>query len=545
MVYSGLMIETPNNLPDDVEALKEIISSLSTEYKSKTTEYESKIHNLKNDIKLLEEEKKILLHRLFGRRSEKLTADDIMQGLLFDEAEVHEDRIADEDNVSELVTVVREHERKKRGRRPLPVGLPRVEVVHDIADAEKRCACGCEMTRIGEETSEKLDIIPAKIQVIRHIRYKYACKNCEGTTEDAPAVKTAALPPQMVPQGIVSPGLLAWTLTGKFCDALPFYRQEKLFARIGVEIGRATFCNWAVVAHRGCGRLLELMWQDILASPLVGMDETSLQVLKEPGKKNATKSYMWVFRGGGGERPVVMFRYTPGRGSEFVNREFSGYTGAIMTDGYQGYDELGSKEGVVHAACWAHVRRKFMEALKGNADQSLAHAVIEFIRQLYAVESDIREQGYGPEKIHELRQKISLPVVRKVEELLKKQVHHIAPKSLTGKAISYTLNLWPRLCVYCDNPLIPIDNNPVENAIRPFVVGRKNWLFSGSPRGAHASAGIYSIIETAKAGGLEPYWYLRYLFENLPACKNDEEIAKLLPHRIDAKIIDEFRGGVV
>lgn len=535
MLYDDLMIARPQQLPDDIDALKEIISNLS----KLTNKYEK-------EIQYLEEKNSLLLQKLFGRKSEKITPEYILQGRLFDESEFCS--VPDEDEpgeVPEPVTVVSSHTRKKRGRKPLPESLPRVDVVHDITEDEKQCACGCDLKRIGEDVSEKLDIIPAKIQVLRHIRYKYACENCEGSESDEAAVKTAPLPPQIIPQGIVSPGLLAWVLTGKFCDALPFYRQENLFARIGVELSRATFCNWAILAHRGCGRMLELMMDDILSSPLAGLDETTVQVMNEKNRKNTTKSYMWVFRGGTDDKPVVLFRYNPTRGGDFINNVFSHYEGIIQTDGYQGYNALGKKEKVVHAGCWAHVRRKFVEAT-GNSkgDNSFAHSMTSMIKKLYDVESEIREKNYNNEEILKLRNKESLPVVEKIGEMLEKHRHGIAPKSLTGKAISYAVDLWPRLSVYLDNPIIPIDNNLVENAIRPFTVGRKNWLFSGSPRGAEASAGIYSIIETAKANGLEPYWYMRYLFERLPACKGDDEIKLIMPNRIDPQIIENFRGGV-
>lgn len=526
------MIAIPKQLPDDVESLKEIISSLTSEYEK--------------EIQYLKEKNNLLLQKLFGRKSEKLTPEDVLQGRLFDEPEFFSAVEKDEsEEKPEPVTVVSSYTRKKRGRKPLPESLQRVDVVHDIPEEEKLCACGCEMKRIGEDVSEKLDIIPPRIQVLRHIRYKYACKNCEGSESDEPAVKTAPLPPQIIPQGIVSPGLLAWVLVNKFCDALPFYRQEKLFARIGVELSRATFCNWAILAHRSCGRMLELMMDDIISSPVVGMDETSVQVMNEENRKNTTKSYMWVSRGGRADKSVILFRYNPTRGEDFANSEFKNYEGIIQTDGYQGYNTLGKKEKVIHAGCWAHVRRKFVEASANSKDNSsFAHSMISMIKKLYEIESEIREKKYSDVEILELRDKESRPIIEKIGGILTKHRHSIAPKSLTGKAISYTLDLWPRLSVYLDNPLVSIDNNLVENAIRPFVVGRKNWLFSGSPRGAHASAGIYSIIETAKANGLEPYWYLRYLFEKLPACKGDDEIRSIMPNRIDPEIIAKFRGGV-
>jgi len=540
-MYDGAMNDAINKLPDNPAELKALIANLTVANSDLTvanTEYQKKIRRY-------EEEIKILNHRLFGRKSEKRTPEDILQGLLFDEAEIHADY--DEcckNDESEIITKVKSHTRKKPGRKPLPEALPRVDIIHDIDESEKWCNCGRKLKLIGCEITEKIDLIPAIIQVLRHIRYKYACANCEGTEDDGPAVKTAPMPPQMVPRGIVSPGLLAWILTNKFCDALPFYRQEKLLSRIGVEISRATLCNWAIITQRTCTRLLELMWQDIKLSPLVGMDETRIQVMKEPNKKNTTLSYMWVFRGGVPDHSLVMFRYNQTRGSDFINSEFSDYRGIIQTDGYQGYNALGKKDSVIHAVCWAHVRRKFKDAEKGGGNKSVSHFFLDMIGRLYTIETEIRENKYLPDEILRIRQEKSKPILEKIEAGLRKHVNNVAPKSLTGKAIAYTISLWQQLCVYIENPVIFIDNNMVENAIRPFVVGRKNWLFSGSPRGAHASAGIYSIIETARANGLEPYWYLRYLFEKLPSCQNDDEIRPLMPNVLSSEILDKYRGGV-
>ena len=239
------MIAIPEHLPEDIEVLKDIILELVSSNKS----FSNKIEYLEREIRYLQEENKLLLQKMFGSKREKITSqEEDIQPTLFDEVETCKD--LEEDAEEEIV--VSSHTRKKRGRRPLPEELPRVEIIHDISEEEKRCRCGCELKRIGEEVSEKLDIIPPKIQVQRHIRYKYACKNCEGVESEGGAVKTASLPAQMIPQGIVTPGLLAWVIVSKFCDGLPFYRQEKLFERIGVELSRSTLSNWSILAYRGC-----------------------------------------------------------------------------------------------------------------------------------------------------------------------------------------------------------------------------------------------------------------------------------------------------
>jgi len=211
---------------------------------------------------------------------------------------------------------VASHTRKKSGRKPLPDDLPREEVIHDIAEEEKTCVCGSLLSRIGEEVSEKLDIVPAQVRVIKHIRYKYACKGCEGVESEGGAVKIAPLPAQMIPQGIASEGLVAYILVSKFADALPFYRQERIFERLGVEIGRGTMANWAIYVGQRCEPLMDLLWREICSGPIINMDETPVQVLNEPGKPATSKSYMWVFCGGDLMRPALYFRYDPSRSGE-------------------------------------------------------------------------------------------------------------------------------------------------------------------------------------------------------------------------------------
>ena len=491
----------------------------------------SRIEHLENQVRLLKS-------KLFGRKSEKSVVDmDDKQLSLFDEAEdIAEDVPANEEKIA-----VAGHARKKSGRKPLPEDLPRIEVVHDIPKEEKICACGCEMSRIGEDVSEKLDIIPAKVQVIRHIRYKYACKQCEGVESEEGAVKTALLPPQLIPQSISTPGLLAHILTAKFADGLPFYRQEKQFARIGVDLPRATMANWTIQAAEKCQPLLEALSQEIRSGPLIGMDETTVQVLNEPGRSNTSKSYMWVFRGGDPDKPSLIYQYHPTRAGEVPKNFINGYEGYIQTDGYKGYDALDHKKGIIHIGCWAHVRRKFHEVIKGRQPvkkgqpqkTGSAEVALSYIGKLYQLESRADREKLTPEQRRDLRQAEALPVLNDFKKWLDKRSQQTPPQGLLGKAINYTLDQWDRLTGYVQDGRLRPDNNLVENAIRPFVLGRKNWLFSGHPRGADASAAIFSLIETAKANGLEPYAYLRYIFEQLPLISNPDDYKKLLPQHLD------------
>ena len=483
-----------------------------------------------NDV--LREQIRLLRQKLFGRKSEKYEISPEEMKALFPGWE--EEGKAKEAAREEVH--VESHTRAKTGRKPLPDDLPRIRVEHDIADEEKVCACGAELSRIGEEVTEQLDIIPARYQVIQHVRYKYACKSCQGVESDAGAVKIAPVPEQMLPKSLASCRMLAQVMTSKFCDALPFYRQENVFARTGIGIGRASMCNWALALHERCQSLEALLVIDALSGPVVGMDETPVQVLDEqekPGKKKG-KSYMWVIRGGPPGRPAIVYHFSPSRSAEVAKTLLDGYQGVVQTDGYAGYDFLDTKEGVVHVGCWAHVRRKFMETIQaagGRHGNGKADEAIRMIRSLYEIEKVAAENS--PDEIVAIRQERSKPLLVQFEQWLKDHAHQTPPKSNLGQAMQYAKSEWPKLVKYIENGHIRIDNNLTENAIRPFVVGRKNWLFSKSPEGAKASAFFYSIIETAKANGLEPFSYLTALFERYPMAKTIDEIKALLPQHID------------
>ena len=501
-------------LPDTPAELKQMIVGLRDQYERQIDVYVEQIRHLRQ--------------LLFGRRSEKLPVDtDKVQLPLFD--------MPEPEQIEPIKVIVETHERKKSGRKPLPPELPRVEVVIDLPEAEKVCGCGCTLSRIGEEVSEQLDIIPAKIQVIRQIRPKYACRQCEGI-EDGQAVRIAPAPARIIPKSIATPGLLAHVLTGKFVDHLPFYRQEKIFARLGVDIGRATLCNWAMQATAACLPLINLISDEILEGRVINIDETTLQVLAEPGRKATSTSHMWVFRRGDPHKPAIIYQYHPTRAGDVAKSFLGDFKGVIQTDGYSGYDFLDHNQEVRHAGCLAHVRRKFMEVIKaqgknrpsGSADQALA-----YIQQLYGLEKLARQQGFSAEQILTMRRDQARPIMEQFHQWLYKRSGQTPPKGLLGKAISYTLNQWDRLLVYLEEPLLTPDNNPAENAIRPFVLGRKNWLFAGTPQGAEASAMLFSLIETAKANNCEPYSYLRHIFTHLPNAQSLEDYEALLPWKIN------------
>jgi len=506
-----------NNLPNDTEALKSII-----------LDYQNQISHLEEKISYLQKV-------IFGSTSEKRKDSHSPQhhltlpGLEGPEPEEREP----------LKVTIPEHTRKKRGRKPLPKELPREEIVHDLPEEDKTCSCGTPMSCIGQEVSEKLDYVPARLRVERHIRLKYACKECEGVESEEGAVQIAPMPPQIIPQGIVTPGLLAHILVAKFVDALPFYRQAKQFSRLGIELSRSTLVSWAMTVAKACEPLVGLFKEEILAHNIVNIDETTVQVLQEENRANTSTSYIWVFLGGDPERPTVFYDYHPTRGSQALDF-LQGFTGTIQTDGYVSYNALGDLPGVIHVGCLAHVRRKFMDVIKISKREKkggTAQEIVDLIGQIYDLEKALAQQKLKPDRIKEERQKHIVPILDSIKAILDQRSATTPPQSQLGKAIAYALNQWERIVRYTEDGRLRPDNNLVENAIRPIALGRKNWLFAGHPNGARAGALFFSLIETAKRSGLEPYAYLRYLFENLPLAKDNDDLRRLMPQHIDPALI--------
>jgi len=476
----------------------------------------------------LNERLTLLLYRRFGRSSEVMSE---AQGELFAEAE---SASTDSENEVEEI-VVPAHTRKKRGRKPIDEGLPRVEIVHDIADEEKQCACGHELLKIGEEISERVAVIPEQMWVERHIRYKYACRECEGSAdEQKPAVRVAPAPPSMIPGSITTAGLLAFILVNKFVDHLPFYRQEKRFERIGFAISRQDMSNWTIAVAKRIAPLIGLFRDQIRAGPVVQMDETPVQVLKEPGRENTQKSFMWLARGGAPGAPVCLYHYAPTRSAEYPRSVLGDYSGYLQADGYSAYQTLNRENSqLTLVGCWAHARRKFVEAGKGSKNSSAAHEGVKKIRKFYEIEKKLRAMNLDDERFLTQRREEIEPVLAELKGWLSKKSTYVVPNSLLGKAVGYALGQWDALAGYLDHPWLTPDNNAAENAIRPFVLGRKNWLFSGSPRGAESSCAIYSVIETAKQNGMNPYAYLYYIFTRVPEITGEDQWEELLPHNLD------------
>ncbi len=520
------------SLPDDASLPKDAVLSLVDDLEAK---YQEKIHYLEEQLRLLKNE-------LFGRSTEKRHEPHPDQRLLFDGDDNGD---TDQSPTGDETIVIAAHSRKKRGRRALPKDLPRIDIVHDIDEEQKQCGCGQLKSCIGEEVSEKLDYIPAQLRVERHIRLKYACKSCEGVEDDGPTVMIAPAPVQLIPKSNATAGLLAHIAVSKFADGLPLYRQEKIFDRLGIELARATMAKWMVQAAGSCMGLINLLQDEIREGPLIGIDESPLQVLNEAGRDNRAKSYMWVFRGGRADHPTLLYQYQRTRSGRVALDFLDDYHGYIQSDDFSGYDHLDQNPNIVHLGCWAHARRKFIKVVKVRKKhrskrvnpKSLADEALDYIGNLYQVEKEARRRELDAVQIYQLRQEKAKPILDKFKGWLETKQPLTPPKGLLGQAISYTLSNWKKLIIYLQDGRLRPDNNLVENAIRPFVVGRKNWLFAGSPDGANASATFFTLIETAKANGLEPYAYLRHIFKKLPLAQTSQDIEALLPQNIDPSTI--------
>lgn len=499
---------------------------------------ESMVIGYSRENDLLREQNRLLMARLFGRKSERYddTLGNVQQLSLLTPPETAPK--SNESPGSKSIKVAG-HSRVKKGRKPLPDGLPRVDRIYDLAENEKLCGCGEMKTRIGQEVSEKLDIIPARIQVLRQIRPKYACRHCEGV-HDLPGRSTVAVAPvpeQILPKAIASSALLAHIVISKFADALPLYRQEVQFQRLGAEIRRGTMCSWIIRLSEACAPLMAVLRESVLDGRVINCDETTLQVLDEPGKAATDLSYLWIFVGGTAAKPAIEFIYSPTRSSSVAAEYLKTFRGFVQTDAYSGYEFLATLEHIVHILCWAHVRRNFFDVVKAagaaHAVGGVAAQALERIKLLYAVEASARERGLSPAQLHELRQTEALPILKRFHPWLEDRKNETPPRSLLGKAVRYALNQWSGLERYLEDGELAIDNNRAENAIRPVAVGRKNWLFTQTPEGAHASATFYSLIETAKANRIEPHRYLRHLFDQLPFAKTTADFRALLPQYID------------
>jgi transposase len=533
-------------LPDDIQALKQLVLAQKSllenqdvilqQAEKSLQDNSAKLHKKAQRIEFLEEYIRLLKHQRFGCSSEQHA----MQPDFFNEAEQCADDDLSNDNwqateCAETAGAASTVSPRRAGRRPLPAHLPRVKIYHALNGAEAVCPCGCAMDVFDEVLSEQLGVIPAQLYVIQHCRKKYRCTGCAST------IKTAPLPPQPLPKSNASPELIAFIAISKFIDGLPYYRQEKIWERFDIDLPRATMATWIIGGGNLVHVLINVLRDYLLDSAVIHMDETPVQVLKEPDKPPRSQSYFWVQRSGDLAHPVVLFHYSASHSSAVARELLPDYQGYLVSDDYGVYANVAATQGLTQVHCNDHARRKFKEAALAEPKQkgriSRAGMALNYYQKLYAIERRLNDASADSHEKYRVRQTESVPLLAQFKAWIDKTLPEINPESKFGKALSYTHRLWATLTRYCDDGRLPISNILVENAIRPLAISRKNFLFFDTPKGAQASAYLYSLIMTAKANDLDPFHYLRHVFTELPKATTLEDIEQLLPWNVDRDAI--------
>jgi len=506
-------------LPEDVSVLQQMIRELLVSLRARDRQIGQLEHRLDQ-----------LLRRLYGRRSEKL---DPSQLVLFQQ--LLEEAVAEQATEEAPAEPSERPRRRGHGRRKLPADLPRKRVVHEVPPEEQVCGCcGKRKTKIGEDVSEQLEYEPASVYVVEHVRERYACEDCEE------GVVRADKPRQPIEKGLPGPGLLSHVITSKYCDHLPLYRQESIFRRLGVELPRSTLCGWMGQAAELLTPLYGAAARRVLCSKVIGTDDTPVRVQDPLLEGRMRTGRFWVYVGDE-DHPYVVYDFTASRSRDGPVAFLGDYEGYLQADAFAGYDGIYAGQTVQEVLCWAHARRKFYEAQSSDAARSLT--ALGYIRSLYKVEDEAKalfEAREGAEPLSSirlrLRQEASVRLLDDFHKWMKSQTAGTAaggsvlPKSPLGGAIDYCLSNWKALARYTTDGDLAIDNNAAERALRGIAVGRKNWLFAGSDNGGRTAAILYSLIESAKRHGLDPFVYLRDVIARIsdhPAARIEE----LLPDR--------------
>jgi transposase len=512
-------------LPESPDALRDLVLSLLRQQEEREFQWaqiaaQKDQHIAARDATILRLETTIakLERWRFGKRSEKLSPNQIQ---LWEET-LDTEVAAVETAIDALPAAgdsipSRQRPRRHPGRTPLPDTLPREEIHHD----PEHCTCpqcGGALIRVGDEITEKLDFVPGHFRVLRHIRPKLVCRPCS-------AIESPALPAQVIDKGRPTARLVAQVIAAKYLDHLPLYRQETMYARLGVEISRATLSGWVGQGEYWLNILAGACKAALLQGQILHADETPLPVL-EPGSGKTRKAYLWVYRSQADARyPMVVFDYAPDRKGIRPQAFLGDWQGILQTDDYAGYDALYRQGKVIEAGCWAHVRRHFYD-VNQVAPSAVAQAALLRIAKLYEIEAQIQDEP--PERKAILRQQRAGPLLESFHAWLTEVQRQVAPKSAIAKAIQYALKRWSALTRYLEEGYLHIDNNPVERAIRGVAIGRKNFLFAGNDAGGERAASIYTLIETCKLNGVEPFAYLCEVLEKLPTWPN-RRLHELLP----------------
>lgn len=501
IIWYNIHMNTINESDQTIEQLNDKILNL-----------EQRNAELNAKLKWYEEQFRLSRQKQFGASSEKTNQEQLS---LFNEAEDTANPKLEE---ATLETITYQRRKKQAGQRVEQLKDLPVEVIeYRLEEHEQVCPC-CQgaLHEMSAQIRQELKVIPAQVLVVKHVQYIYACRQCERENVTTPIIK-AEMPKPILPGSLASPSILAYIMDQKYTNSLPLYRQEQQFSRLGFDLSRQTMANWLLAAADPWLKIIYTRMQEhLVRRDILHADETTLQVLREPGRSAESKSYMWLYRTGRDGPAIVLYDYQTTRASKHPNNFLSGFKGYLQTDGYGGYGNL---TGVTLVGCWAHARRKFAEALKVLPDTQkdkpvAANVGLDYCNRLFAIERQLKDVS-GQER-YEKRLELLKPVLDDFYVWLKRQRQLTIPKSAFGQAITYCLNQWDYLNHFLLDGRLEIDNNRAERSIKPFVIGRKNFLFSNTPRGARGSAVIYSIIETAKENNLKPFDYLQYLFMQLP-----------------------------
>ena len=489
-----------------------------------------KIENrrLNMENRLLREQLLLMKRKQFGSSSEKTAVLQIELG--FNEAEAVADGAGE---VVEPKTITYVRKPKSDGHREeVLANIPTEIVEHRLPEDQQICSCcGGALHEMSSDVRHEIQIIPVQVKAIKHITFIYGCRSCEKNEITVPIVK-APSPKPLIKGSLASASAVAYVMSQKYVEAMPLYRQEKHFERLGIELPRANLSNWVLKGGELLEPIYNRMHEMLLEHDILCADETSVQVIREDGRAAQTKSFMWLYRSGRYGPPIVLYEYQQTRGGEHPKRFLDGFAGHLHADGYAGYNDV---KNATLVGCWAHSRRKFCDALailpkESQSDpKALANVALKYISDLYKIEKELKDAS--PEHRKEVRNAHSNKILDDFKCWLDRESMLALPKTLIGRAIIYCRNQWPKLIEFLADGRLEIDNNRAERSIKPFVIGRKNWLFSNTPRGAKTSAIIYSIVETAKENGLNPFAYLNFVFErirNIDSSANND-IDSLLP----------------
>ena len=502
------------------EKTKSLIAEMEKKLDKKEEELKSKndeINNLKNELAYLKAQLANRNKKIFSSSSEKV---DPNQLSLFNEAEKESNSNINEPIIEE-VCYTRKKSSNNTGKKDNLEGLEKVIIEHKLSEEEAICKeCGSVLEIIGVNSKKQiLKFVPARLYVEEHITYSYACRKCEADNINSNIITTKA-PKNLINKGMASNNLLSHVISLKFLYSVPLYRQENYFNMLGATLSRQTLSNWVIGVAAELTDVYNLMKDELLKSNYVQADETTVKVIEHNGNESKAKKYMWLYKTGSSRNPIILYDYQKTRSSSCPKEFLKGFSGFLQTDGYQGYNKV---ENVKRVYCLAHIRRKFHEIVNNLSDEALknSRAIIGFnyCEQIYKLEKDIREQYGNDDDYYQKRYEIRLeklsPILEAFEKYINIEIKDALPRSPLGKALEYAQKTVPTMKNILEDGSLEIDNNAAERSIKPFVIGRKNWLFANTAKGARASATIYSIIETAKANNLKIERYLIYLFDHL------------------------------